>query len=153
MWNATETESGNLTQALENIVRVTEKSSPILPAALAQPDSLLSRFSGAWLFVTLWTVACQKLLHLWDFPRKNTGVDCHFHLQGNLSDSRIKLASLISPALAGRFFTTSTATTLIPYLGRHSSEAELRETQELQSPEIKGRDRNWVWDWMSQIQH
>ena len=32
-------------------------------------------------FTTLWTVAC-RLLCPWDFPGKNTGVDCHFLLQG-----------------------------------------------------------------------
>ena len=32
-------------------------------------------------FVTPWTVAC-RLLHSWDFPGKNTGVGCHFLLQG-----------------------------------------------------------------------
>ena len=37
------------------------------------------------------------------FPRQNIGVGCHFLLQGDLSDSRIKPAS---PALADRFFTT-----------------------------------------------
>ena len=31
--------------------------------------------------VTPWAVACQ-LLCPWDFPRKNTGVGCHFLLQG-----------------------------------------------------------------------
>ena len=31
--------------------------------------------------VTPWTVACQLLCH-WDFPGKNTGVGCHFLLQG-----------------------------------------------------------------------
>ena len=33
------------------------------------------------LFVTPWTVAYQ-LLHPWNFPGKNTGVGCHFLLQG-----------------------------------------------------------------------
>ena len=33
------------------------------------------------LSVTPWTVACQ-LLCPWDFPGKNTGVGCHFLLQG-----------------------------------------------------------------------
>ena len=33
------------------------------------------------LSVTLWTVAC-RLLCPWDSPSKNTGVDCHFLLQG-----------------------------------------------------------------------
>ena len=31
-------------------------------------------------FVTPWTVA-YRLLRLWDFPDKNTGVGCHFLLQ------------------------------------------------------------------------
>ena len=35
---------------------------------------LLSR---VLLFATPWT----RLLHPWDFPDKNTGVGCHFHLQ------------------------------------------------------------------------
>ena len=39
---------------------------------------------------------------------KNTGVGCHAHLQGYLPNPRIESASLTSPALAGRFFTTST---------------------------------------------
>ena len=34
--------------------------------------------------VTLWPVACQAPLCLWDSPVKNTGVGCHFLLQGNL---------------------------------------------------------------------
>ena len=31
---------------------------------------------------TPWTVACQAPLCQWDFPGKNTGVGCHFLLQG-----------------------------------------------------------------------
>ena len=47
-----------------------------------------------------------RLLCPWDYPGKNTGVGCHFLLQGNLSDPGIKLASPMAPALAGRFCTT-----------------------------------------------
>jgi len=32
-------------------------------------------------FATPWTVACQALCP-WDLPGKNTGVGCHFLLQG-----------------------------------------------------------------------
>ena len=46
-----------------------------------------------------------RLLCPWDFPVKNTGVGCHFLLQGDLSNPGIKHASLVSPALAGGFFT------------------------------------------------
>ena len=34
------------------------------------------------LFVTLWTVACTRLLSPWDFLGKSTVVGCHFLLQG-----------------------------------------------------------------------
>ena len=37
--------------------------------------------SCAWLFVTLWTVACQAPLSM-DFPGRTTGVDCDTFLQG-----------------------------------------------------------------------
>ena len=39
----------------------------------------------------------------WDFPGQNTGLGCHFLLQGIFPDPGIKPAS---PALAGGFFTT-----------------------------------------------
>ena len=45
-----------------------------------------------------------RLLCLWDFPGKNTGVGCHFLLPGDLSDPRIKS---VSPALAGEFLPLS----------------------------------------------
>ena len=53
-------------------------------------------------FATPWTIA-TRLLCPWDFPGKNTGVDCHFLLQRNLPDPEIKPTS---PALAAGFFTT-----------------------------------------------
>ena len=45
-----------------------------------------------------------RLLYPWDFPGKNTGVDCHF--PGDLPNPGIKSPSLTIPALAGSFFTT-----------------------------------------------
>jgi len=50
--------------------------------------------------VTPWAIA-YRLLCPQNFPGKNIGAGCHFLLQG------IELAYLRSPALAGRFFTTS----------------------------------------------
>ena len=47
-----------------------------------------------------------KLHHPWDFPGKNTGVGCHGLLQGNLPNPGIEPTSVVSPALAGEFFTT-----------------------------------------------
>ena len=58
------------------------------------------------LCVTLWTVAQQAPLSM-GFPRQEywSGLPCP--LPGDLPDPGIKPASLMSPALAGRFFTTS----------------------------------------------
>ena len=68
---------------------------------------MLSHFSRVWLFVTLWTVAHQAPLSV-GFPRQEywSGLPCP--PPGDLPDQAIEPASLMSPALAGRFFTTST---------------------------------------------
>ena len=44
-----------------------------------------------------------RLLCPWDFSGKDTGMGCHFLLQGNLPDPGVNPKS---PALAGDFFTT-----------------------------------------------
>ena len=44
-----------------------------------------------------------RLLCPQDFPDKNTGVGCHFLLQGDLPGSGIEP---VSPAFAGEFFAT-----------------------------------------------
>ena len=53
-----------------------------------------------WLFVSPWTAAHQAPLSM-DFPGKNTGVGCHFLLQGIFPNPGIKPAS---PASAGKLF-------------------------------------------------
>ena len=42
---------------------------------------VLTHFSYVWLFLTLWTMACQ-LCCPWDSPGQNSGVGCHALLQG-----------------------------------------------------------------------
>ena len=42
---------------------------------------MLSSLSSVQLFAMLWTVALQVPL-AWISPGKNTGVGCHYHLQG-----------------------------------------------------------------------
>ena len=67
---------------------------------------MLSRFSRVWLFVTPWTVVCQAPLST-GFSRQGywSGLPCP--PPGDLPDPGVKPESLLSPALAGRFFTTS----------------------------------------------
>ena len=66
----------------------------------------LCQFNHARLFATLWTVACQAPLSM-GFSRQEywSGLPCS--LPEDLPNPEIQPASLMSPALAGRFFTTS----------------------------------------------
>ena len=76
---------------------------------------MLSCFSRVCLFATLWTVALQALLSM-AFSRQEYWSGLPSPPPGDLADPGIKSVSLVSPALAGRFFTTSaTWETLPPY--------------------------------------
>ena len=68
---------------------------------------VLNHFSHVWLFVTLWTVTHQASLSM-GFSRQEywSGLPCP--PPGSCPKPRTESESLMSPALAGRFFTTST---------------------------------------------
>ena len=59
--------------------------------------------------VTPWTVACHAPLSMGFSRQEYLEWFAVFLLQGNLPDPGIEPKSLASPALPGRFFTTSTA--------------------------------------------
>ena len=65
----------------------------------------MKSFSHVWLFVTLWTVAYQAPLTM-EFSRQEYWSGQPFPTPGDLPDTGIKPKPL-SPALAGRFFSTS----------------------------------------------
>ena len=65
-----------------------------------------SRFSCDQLFVTLWTVTHQAPL-LMGFSRQAYWSGLPFPSLGDLPNPGIEPVSLMSPALAGGFFTTS----------------------------------------------
>ena len=67
---------------------------------------MLSCFGRVRLFVTLWIVAHQAPLSM-GFSRQEYWSGLPFPPPGNLSDPGIEPVPLTSPALAGRFFTTS----------------------------------------------
>ena len=91
-----------------------------LPASLPPPVCMLNCFSHVWLFVTLWTVAHQAPLHgilqarilEWVAMPSSEGSSW----PRDLPDPGMEPAFLLSPALAGGFFTTSTTweVTLLP---------------------------------------
>ena len=69
-------------------------------------EHMLSCVSHVRPFATLWTAAHQAPLSLGFFRQEySSGLPCP--LPGNLLNSGVKPASLMSPALAGIFFTTS----------------------------------------------
>ena len=68
---------------------------------------MLSHFSCVQLRVTLWTIACQAPLTIGVYTQEYwSGLPCP--LPRDLRDSETEPEPLTSPALAGRFFTTST---------------------------------------------
>ena len=81
---------------------------------------VLSCFSHARLFATLCTVAHQPPLSM-GFSRQEYWSGLSFPSPGDLPDPRIKPASLMSPALTGRFFTTSTTWEAIPTIPTENS--------------------------------
>ena len=70
-------------------------------------ECVLSCFRHVRLFATLWAVALQAPLSIGILQQEYwSGLPCPF--LGDLPDPGIELMSLLSPALVGRFFTTST---------------------------------------------
>ena len=67
---------------------------------------VLSHFSRVQLFATLWTVACQAPLSL-GFSRRESWSGLLCPPPGDLPDPGVEPMSLMSPALAGGFFTTN----------------------------------------------
>ena len=59
--------------------------------------------SHVWLFVTLWTVACQAPLSM-EFSRQEYWSGLPFPTPGDVPDLGIEPMSHVSPALAGGFF-------------------------------------------------
>ena len=68
---------------------------------------ILSCFSRVQLFATLWIEARQAALSM-EFSKQAYWTGLPFPTPGNLPNLGIGLMSPVSPALAGRFFTSST---------------------------------------------
>ena len=89
------------------------------------------------LVTTLYTSFCDPMdwgarhLCLWDFPSKNTGVGCYFHLTGVFLTQELNPEPLypVSPELAGGFFTTEPLGK--PARGHHTHTYTLTHTHTL----------------------
>ena len=82
----------------------TEPSGVSFPADREEQGSEVKSLSRVQLFATPWTVACQAPLSM-EFSRQEYQSGLPFPPPGHLPDPGIEP---VSPALAGRFFTTST---------------------------------------------
>ena len=67
--------------------------------------SVCSRFSHVWLFATLWTATHQALLSI-GFSKKEYRSELSCPPPGDLPNPGMELISLMSPTVAGVFFTT-----------------------------------------------
>ena len=76
---------------------------------------MLGRFSCVGLFVTPWTVAHQAPLSM-GFSRQEYWSGLPGPFPGDLPDPGIEPTSLVSPALAGGFFTTSATWEALEYV-------------------------------------
>ena len=76
---------------------------PLLTLTRMSPVCVCSVMSDSLQLRGLWPA---RLFHPWNLPGKNTGVGCHFLLQG-IFLTQGSNRSLLSPALAGRFCTTA----------------------------------------------
>ena len=90
----------------EEMSHVHERVSDALICVLLS-CAVLSHFSHVWPFVASWTITCQAPLSL-GFSRRECWSGLPFPPPGDLPNPRIEPASFMSPALAGKFFTTST---------------------------------------------
>ena len=91
-------------------LQVTERATEVQRIDLGLKDvvhvCVLSRFSRVQLFETPWTVALQAPLSM-GFSRQEYCCGLPGLPPEDLPKPGLKLASLMSPASAGRFFTTS----------------------------------------------
>ena len=84
-------------------------------------------------FLTSWTVAA-RLLCLWDFPGKNTGVGCHFLLQGIFPTRDRTRFSFVS--CIGRWILQHWATREAHILGNRMDKRQ---------PDYKMSRNEWGW--------
>ena len=93
--------------ATNTFLRKQEEGTCNLNKRQLRSHKMLSHFSCIWLCATLWTVASQAPLPM-GFSRQEYWSELPCPPPGDPPDLRIKPQSLMSLALAGRFFTTST---------------------------------------------
>ena len=74
-------------------------------AILTPCSQCVRALSQVQLFATPWTTIPWAPLSM-GFPRQKYGSGLLFHPPGDLPETGIKPSSTLSPALAGRFFTT-----------------------------------------------
>ena len=91
-----------------------------------------------WLFATLCTVACQDPLST-EFSRQEYWGELPFPTLADLPDPGMDPMSLVSPALAGRFFTTSTTWDAQRVIKRFSMVNACTASGEGISPGLEGR--------------
>ena len=96
------------------------------------------------LFATPWSVACQAPLPM-EFSRQESWSGLPFSTLGDLPYPRIETASLVSPALAGRFFTTAPPRKPCIHIYSHVQLFATPWTVAHQAPPSMGSSRQEYW--------
>ena len=94
---------------------------------------MLTHFKHVLLSEILWTVAFKAPLSM-EFSGQDYRSDLPRPPPGDLPDPGIKSTSLVSPALAGEFFTTSTTCEALFYLTNQVNQQRHRWAKEKRYP-------------------
>ena len=104
-----------------------------------------SRFSHVWLFAAPWTVASQVPLSM-GFSTQEYWSGLPRPSPGELPDPGIEPMSLMSPALAGGFFTTSTTWEAHSHLDHRADEHGIKFPVSLTTTALRPRQK-WPLSW------
>ena len=111
---------------------------------------LLSRVQ---LFATPWTVAHQVPLAM-GFPRQEYWSGLPLPIPGDLPEAGIEPTSLVPPALAGRFFTTSATWEAPIYVCARTHTHTHTHTHSLLQQETQAREPETMgaeWEWIEEM--
>ena len=104
--------------------------------------------AGVQFLASPWTVTCQAPLSM-GFSRQERWSGLLFPSSGDIPDPGMELMSLMSPALAGRFFTTSRTWEArgVPYCIQYFMKAG-REGDDREGEGWMASPTQWTWFWV-----
>ena len=128
-------------------LRDTLNNRQVWPWSSKGSSAVLSHFCCVWLFVTPWTVACQASLSM-EFSTQEYWSWLPFPSPRDLPDPEMEPKSLMSPALAGRFFITSAIWEVTKW-SRAKAKRVLSREHTGHSKHPFQQPKRWLYTWTS----